>query len=433
VLCLPLLKQSRLLGVLYLENNLAPHVFTPARVAMLKLLASEAAISMENTRLYADLQERESRVRRLVDSNIIGIFIWNVDGRIIEANEAFLRITGHEHDDLVSGRMRWKELTPADWIESDERGLADLQASGIAQPYEKEFFRKDGTRVSVLVGAAVYDNTQNEGVAFVVDLSERKKAEEDARASERRYHEIQSKLTHANRIAAVAQLGASTAHEISQPLSGIITNASTSLRMLDADPPNVAGARETARRTLRDGNRAADVIARLRALFSKKLLTLEPLDLNEATREVIALSSSELQRSQVEVRAELAGDLPSVTGDRVQLQQVILNLLRNASEAMDGIADRPRRVVIRTARIEHDDVRLSVEDAGVGLDAVEVDRLFEAFYTTKPDGMGIGLSVSRSIIESHGGRLWAMPNDGPGITLAFSIPSATDDGPIGTP
>ena len=245
--------------------------------------------------------------------------------------------------------------------------------------------------------------------------------------------EIQSKLTHANRIAAIAQLGASTAHEISQPLSGIITNASTSLRMLDANPPNLAGARETARRTLRDGNRAADVIARLRALFSKKLLTLEPLELNEATREVIALSSSELQRSQVDVRAELADDLPSVTGDRVQLQQVILNLLRNASEAMDGIDDRPRRAVIRTARSEHDDVRLSVEDVGVGLGTVEVDRLFEAFYTTKTDGMGIGLSVSRSIIESHGGRLWATPHDGPGITLTFSIPCATDDGPIGTP
>lgn len=426
VLCLPLLKQSRLVGVLYLENNLAPHVFTPARVAVLKLLASEAAISMENTRLYADLQERESRVRRLVDSNIIGIFIWNADGRIIEANEAFLHVTGHQQDDLVSGRMRWNELTPADWVESDERGLANLQVSGVAQPYEKEFFRKDGTRVSVLVGAAVYDNTQNEGVAFVVDLSERKEAEEAARASERRYHEIQSKLTHANRIAAVAQLGASIAHEISQPLSGIITNASTSLRMLDANPPNLAGARETARRTLRDGNRAADVIARLRALFSKKLLTLEPLDLNEATREVIALSSSELQRGHVDVRTEFADDLPSVPGDRVQLQQVILNLLRNASEAMDGIDDRPRRMVIRTARGEHDDVRLSVEDVGVGLDTVEVDRLFEAFYTTKTDGMGIGLSVSRSIIESHEGRLWATANDGPGITLAFCIPIATD-------
>jgi C4-dicarboxylate-specific signal transduction histidine kinase len=264
-------------------------------------------------------------------------------------------------------------------------------------------------------------------------LSERKEAEEAAHASERRYHAIQLELAHANRVAAIAQLGASTAHEINQPLSGIITNAGTCLRMLDALPPNLVGARETARRTLRDGKRAADVIARLRALFSKKPLTLEPLDLNEATREVISLSSSELQRSQVDVRAELADDLPSVTGDRVQLQQVILNLLRNASEAMDGINDRSRRVVIRTARSEHDHVRLSVDDVGVGLDPVGVDSLFQAFYTTKTDGMGIGLSVSRSIIESHGGRLWATPNDGPGITLAFSIPSATDDGQTKTP
>jgi PAS domain S-box-containing protein len=433
VLCLPLLKQSRLLGVLYLENNLAPHVFTPARMAMLKLLASEAAISIENTRLYADLQEREARVRRLVDSNIIGIFIWNLDGRVIEANEAFLQITGYGHGDLVSGRMRWKEMTPTEWTESDERRLADLQANGIAQPYEKEFFRKDATRVSVLVGAAVYDKTKNEGVAFVVDLSERKEAEEAARASERRYHEVQLELTQANRIAAVAQLGASTAHEISQPLSGIITNASTCLRMLDARPSNVAGARETARRMLRDGNRAADVIARLRALFSNRPLTLNPLDLNEATSEVIALSATELQKSHVEVRTELADDLPSVTGDRVQLQQVILNLLRNASEAMDGINDRPRRVVIRTGRGEEDHVHLSVEDVGVGLDQQGMHTLFKAFYTTKTGGMGIGLAISRTIIESHRGRLWATPNDGPGITLAFSIPRATEDGPTTTP
>jgi C4-dicarboxylate-specific signal transduction histidine kinase len=230
-------------------------------------------------------------------------------------------------------------------------------------------------------------------------------------------------LTHANRIAAIAQLAASTAHEISQPLSGIITNGNTCLRMLDADPPNLDGARETARRTLRDANRAADVIAHLRALFSRKPLTLEPLDLNEATREVIALSSSALQRSQVDVQAQLADDLPTVTGDRVQLQQVILNLLRNASEAMDSIDDRPRRVVIRTARSEHGHVRLSVEDAGVGIDPHGMDSLFKAFYTTKSDGMGIGLSVSRSVIESHRGRLWATPNDGPGITLAFSVPS----------
>jgi signal transduction histidine kinase len=228
-------------------------------------------------------------------------------------------------------------------------------------------------------------------------------------------------------------LTASIAHEVNQPLSGIITNASTCLEMLGADPPDVDGARETARRTIRDGNRAADVITRLRALFSKKETTLESMNLNEAAREVIALLRSELQRSRMLLRTELADDLPPVTGDRVQLQQVILNLLRNATDAMNDVDDRPRELVIRTERDDDDRVRLTVQDAGVGFDRQAAGRLFEAFYTTKNGGMGIGLSVSRSIIESHQGRLWAAPNDGPGARFSFSIPrasgGATDSGP----
>jgi signal transduction histidine kinase len=217
-------------------------------------------------------------------------------------------------------------------------------------------------------------------------------------------------------------LTASIAHEVNQPLSGIITNASTCLRMLAANPPNLDGARETARRTIRDGNRASDVITRLRALFSKKDATTESVDLNEAAREVVALSLSRLQRNRVIVRPELASDLPTVTGDRVQLQQVILNLLLNASDAMSGVDDRPRQLVIKTERDEGDSVRLTVQDAGVGLEPQGLDRLFEAFYTTKSSGMGIGLSVSRSIIERHHGRLWATSNNGPGATFSFSIP-----------
>jgi signal transduction histidine kinase len=220
-------------------------------------------------------------------------------------------------------------------------------------------------------------------------------------------------------------LTASIAHEVNQPLSGIVTNAGTCLRMLAADPPNVDGARETARRTIRDANRASDVITRLRALFSRKNATTESVDLNEATREVIALSSRELQRSRLTLRAELADDLPPVTGDRVQLQQVILNLLLNASDAMSGVDDRPRELVIRTEIDESNRVRLTVQDAGVGFEPQAVGRLFEAFYTTKSGGMGIGLSISRSIIESHHGRLWARPNDGPGATFSFSIPRAS--------
>ena len=248
----------------------------------------------------------------------------------------------------------------------------------------------------------------------------------ERRLSEEALSKVRSELAHVARAQSLGVLTASIAHEVNQPLSGIITNANTCLRMLAADPPNVDGARETARRTIRDGNRAADVVTRLRALFSRKDATTEPVDLNEAAREVIALSWSELQRSRVILRPELADILPPVTGDRVQLQQVILNLLLNAAEAMSSVNDRARQLVIRTERDEGDRVRLTVQDAGVGLDPQAADKLFEAFYSTKSGGMGIGLSVSRSIIERHHGRLWAAPNDGPGATFAFSIPRAPD-------
>jgi signal transduction histidine kinase len=192
--------------------------------------------------------------------------------------------------------------------------------------------------------------------------------------------------------------------------------------MLDANPPNLEGARETARRSIRDGNRAADVITRLRALFSEEELTLELLDLNEVTQEVIALSLSDLQANRIALQSELAEDLPTITGDRVQLQEVILNLLRNASDAMVDVHDRPRQLLIRTERDDGDHLRVSVRDAGVGVDPENINKLLDAFYTTKSGGMGIGLSVSRSIIERHHGRLWAEPNHGPGATFSFSIP-----------
>ena len=241
--------------------------------------------------------------------------------------------------------------------------------------------------------------------------------------AEEALNRARSELAHVARVATVSALTASIAHEVNQPLSGIITNAGTCLRMLAADPPDLDGARETARRTIRDGNRASDVVTRLRALFSKKEFTLESLDLNDATREVIALSSSDLQRHRVIVQSELAEDLPKITGDRIQLQQVILNLLRNASDAMAGVHDRPRQLLIRTEPEEGDRVRLTVRDAGVGLGRQRHGQAVHAFHTTKSDGMGIGLSVSRSIVERHHGRLWAEPNDGgPGATFAFSLP-----------
>jgi len=244
-----------------------------------------------------------------------------------------------------------------------------------------------------------------------------------------------AELAHVSRVTTLSALTASIAHEVNQPLAGIITNAGTCLRMLDAEPPNIDGARETSRRTIRDANRASEVIVRLRALFSKREFALEPLDLDEAAREVIALSSNDLQRNRIILHSQLTGNLPTVTGDRIQLQQVILNLLRNALDAMADVHDRPRQLLIKTERENGDRVRLTVRDAGVGLSPRSMASLFDAFYTTKSGGMGIGLFVSRSIVERHRGRLWAEPNDGPGATFSFSIPrgpaSVSDTADIG--
>jgi signal transduction histidine kinase len=278
---------------------------------------------------------------------------------------------------------------------------------------------KDGTRVPVsLICVPVSSNGRGaNGYVIYRDISETKRLQDE----QRRYHELQLELAHANRIATLGQLSASIAHELNQPLTGIIANCGTCLRMLTRDPPNIDGAREAVRRTTRDGNRASDVVTRLRALFSKQQPECDSVDLNDATLEVIASSSAELQNSGVVVRTELADDL-WVTADRVQLQQVVLNLIRNALDAMSGIDDRPKHLLLRTECEEGGWVRLSVEDSGVGIDRHTADRLFDAFYSTKDDGMGVGLSASRSIIESHEGHLWAVPNDGPGSTFSFSLP-----------
>ena len=346
VLCMPLVKQSKLTGVLYLENKLASHVFTPARISVLELLASQAAISLENARLYNDLREREARIRSLVDSNIIGIFIWNFRGRIIDANQAFLDIVGYAREDLVSRRLRWTELTPAEWRDTQQRAIAELKATGTVHQREEEYFRKDGSRVPVLVGATTFGGNQDEGVAFVLDLTERKHVEGGLRKA-------QAELAHVMRVTTLGELTASIAHEVNQPLAAVVTNAAACLRWLDRETPDLEEARRTLASIINDGNRAGEVIQRVRALANKVDIEKVLIDVNDVVREVIALVQRELITNQVSVRTEFAAALPMIPGDRVQLQQVIINLLVNGIEAMQPVTDRPRELVIRSAQDWH--------------------------------------------------------------------------------
>jgi PAS domain S-box-containing protein len=417
VLCLPILKQNKLLGVLYLENSLTLHAFTPSRVAILKLLASEAAISIENARLYRDLAEREARIRRLVDANIIGIFIWDLEGRILEANDAFLRMVGYNHEDLVSSRVRWNDLTPAEWLDRDEQQLVpQLKMTGSLQPFEKEFFRKDGSRVPVLIGVAAFEEGGYQGVAFVLDLTERKRSAEALR-------ELQMALAHASRLATMGQLAASIAHEVNQPIGAVRNNAQAALNFLAANPLNLAEVGEALQCVVNETYRAGDIISRIRDQVKKTPPSKEGVDLNNAIEEVIALVRGELSKNRVSLQTQLAEKLSPVYADRVQLQQVMLNLIVNAIEAMGNAADEVRELVVGTESGPTGGVLVAVSDSGPGVSPEDRERIFESFYTTKAGGVGIGLSICRSIIDAHGGRLWAEAHHPRGAVFKFTLPA----------
>jgi len=374
----------------------------------------------DRKRAQEDLRRSEAFLAEAQRLTSIGSFSWRVATDEIAWSEELYRI--YEFDpgpvtfELIRSRVHPEDLTLYEkMVEQARNGSEDFE-------WQYRLLMPDRSiKYMHAVAQATRDPSgQLEYIAAVRDVTAR-------RLSDEALDKARSELTHVARVMSLGTLTASIAHEVNQPLSGIITNASTCMRMLDADPPNVDGARETAKRTIRDGRRAAEVITRLRALFSRKDVIIEPVDLNEATREVVALSRSELERNRVIVRPTLTDNLPLVKGDRVQLQQVILNLLRNASDAMSSVYNRPRMLLIRTEQGADATVQLSVQDVGRGFGAESLNRLFEAFYTTKVDGMGIGLAVSRSIIENHHGHLWATPNKGPGVTFSFSIPCATED------
>ena len=369
---------------------------------------------------HAQLARSEQRWRSVFENSAIGVALTDVNVQFIAANPVYQKMLGYTEEELM--HLGLMDITVDEDLDITSALIKEL-LEGKRRQYqlEKRYRRKNGSTVWVRNSVSLVEGTDRSPgflVALSEDLTERRLAEEAL-------NETRSELAHMARVTTVSTLTASIAHEVNQPLSGIVTNASTCLRMLDGSPPNVEGARETARRTIRDGNRASEVITRLRALFNKKDASFEVFDLNEATKEVVALSVSELQRNKVILDPDLAADLPHISGDRIQIQQVILNLIRNASDAMSTVEDRPRELLIKTEREEGDRVCLRVKDTGIGFEPKAAERLFEAFYTTKDDGMGIGLSMSRSIIEAHQGRLWATRNQDSGATFSFSVPCGT--------
>lgn len=501
----------------------------------------------ENVQLQSDIQARDKKIRRLVDSNIIGIIIWEVEGRILEANDEFLRMVGYDREDLIAGHLHRTTMTPPEWRDRDARTVAELRRIGTAQPFEKEYVRKDGSRVPVLIGGAMFEEGTSQGVGFVLDLTERKRAVEALRQSEERFrtlvqfsfdvywetdaqhrfiHQefaesladapelgseigktrwevpylepdeeawrkhretldahlpfrdfelarpapdgskryvsvsglpvfddtgrfvgyrgvgrhiterrlaeealraVQAELAHVNRVTTMGQLTASIAHEVNQPIAATVTNAQAALRWLRAQPPDLDEVRDSLRHIVEDGKRAGNVIGGIRALINKVPPRKDRFDLNEAVLETVALTRSEMLNHSILLQTELSPGLPRVDGDRTQLQQVILNLILNAIEAMGGIDEGTRELRINTEREAAGGVLVTVRDSGPGLDPADAERVFTAFYTTKPEGMGMGLAICKAMVEAHGGRMWASANEPRGAVFQFTLPLERDE------
>jgi predicted ATPase/signal transduction histidine kinase len=424
VLCLPLVKQGKLVGALYLENNLTPRAFTPSRIAVLELLASQAAISLENAVLYSNLQQAEKGLRRseayLSEAQRLshtGSFGWRVSsGEIIWSAETFRifefdRATTPTVELIVGQRVHPEDL--ASWRQVAER--AQQEGRDFAHEYRLQMPDGRVKHLHVVARAFPGEAEDVEFIGAVMDVSA-------IRAAEGELHKARTELAHVTRVTSLGELTASIAHEVNQPLGAIMFNAESCQSWLDGDPPNLGEAHAALERILRDGTRAGEVIQRVRALAKKSDMKMAPLNLNDLLSEVVAFAQHELLSAHVALRTEFASELPVVLVDKVQLQQVILNLVVNGIEAMQSVTDRARALVIRSEQAGQRQVRVTVEDCGVGFSAESADRLFNMFFSTKSNGMGMGLSICRSIIELHGGRIWAAPNLPHGATIQFTLP-----------
>ena len=430
VLCLPLVKQTKLVGALYLENNLAPRVFTSAKLAVLEVLASQAAISLENVRLYDELRMENSERRRAEEDlrrseaylseaqrlSHTGTCAWiPSSGKVYWTEETF---SIFEYDPAITPTMELarRRLHPDD-IAAFQQVIERASKDGRDYAHQYRLMMPDERVKHVQVVARAFRNDAGdvEFVCSVMDVTA-------IRLAELELHRTRADLAHVMRVTSLGELTASIAHEVNQPLGAVMFNAEACQSWLDGDPPNMNEAHSALERIIRDSTRAGEVIRRIRLLAKKTDTKMAPLDLNELLSESLTFTQHELQSSRVALRVEQASALPVICADKVQLQQVILNLVVNAIEAMQPIKDRPRELLIRTQQDDARQARVTVTDCGIGFSAESADRLFSTFFTTKPNGMGIGLSICRSIIELHGGRIWAAPNAPHGASIHFTLP-----------
>jgi PAS domain S-box-containing protein len=415
VLCLPIVKQVELIGALYLENNLAPFVFTPDRVAVLQLLASQAAISLENAALYTDLQLQVGLLQHLP----VSAWTLKPDGTPDFVNQVWLEFAGQTLDFVGSHPEAWMTAVHPEDREVAAKSFWEGVHSGQGFAFETRSLRaQDGICRWHLQQAVVLRDPEGQVLKFVgttTDIDDQKRAEEALR-------QAQGDLARINRVTTMGELTASLAHELSQPISGTMTNANVCLRKLGHDKPDLDELRTAVTRIVRDAQRAAGIVNRIRSQFERGALNREFIDANENIRETVALLRDEAVRYNISVRTELAADLPQIVGDRVQLQQVAMNLIVNGIEAMKDV-DGIREMIIKSQRTENEQILVSVSDTGIGFPSQLAEQIFDPFFTTKPHGTGMGLRICRSIIESHGGRLWAEGAAGQGATFRFNLPA----------
>ena len=369
----------------------------------------------ERKRAEEALREQASLLNLTHDT----VFVRDMNDVITYWNRGAEELYGWKKEEAIGqvSHQLMQTIFPAPLEEINEELLRTGRWEG-----ELTHTKRDGTQVVVASRWSLQRDEQERPTAILEtnnDITERKRAEEAL-------SKAQTELAHITRVMTMGELAASIAHEINQPLAAVVTNGNACMRWLTRSQPDLEEAKDAVQRIIRDGKRASEVIARIRALLKRTATNRAPLDINEVIQETMALAQSEAQRRRVSLRTDFAANLPSVLGDRVQLQQVILNLMMNGIEAMSSVSDGSRQLLIKTQRDDSEQVLISVTDSGIGLDPKHAERLFEAFFTTKTEGMGMGLSISRSIIEAHGGRLWATPNAGSGATFQFTVPISPD-------